>query len=158
MKIRPETISDYAVIANLHARAFGHRCGEAHIVALHRERRDFDPGLSFVAEVDNRVVGHVLFSPHQMRLLGQSVRAVNLAPIAVDPAYQYQGIGGRLIAEGHAVAAAKGYAVSFLLGHTDYYPRFGYRRHAYGSAQTTVPTDAPTGGRGHPGAARPLAA
>jgi predicted N-acetyltransferase YhbS len=145
MNIRPETVADYAAIANLHARAFGHRVGEAHIVALQRQRRVFDPELSIVAEVDNRVVGHVLFSPHQMRLLGQTVPAVNLAPIAVDPAYQNQGIGGRLIAEGHSVAAAKGYAVSFLLGHTAYYPRFGYCMHAYGAAQTTVPTDALTG-------------
>jgi putative acetyltransferase len=145
MNIRPETVADYAAIANLHARAFGHRIGEALIVALHRQRSVFDPELSFVAEVDSRVVGHVLFSPHQMRLLGQTVPAVNLAPIAVDPAYQKRGIGGRLIAEGHAVAAEKGYMVSFLLGHTTYYPRFGYRIHAYGAAQTTVSVDALTG-------------
>jgi putative acetyltransferase len=74
-----------------------------------------------------------------MRLLGQTIPTVNLAPIAVDPSYQGQGIGGRLITEGHALAAAKGYKVSILLGHTGYYPRFGYHTHAFGVAQVVVP-------------------
>jgi hypothetical protein len=65
---------------------------------------------------------------------------VSLGPIAVLPAYQRQGVGGALIAEGHRVAAAKGCAVCYLVGHTTYYPRFGYRTHAYGTATVTVPT------------------
>jgi len=85
MIIRPETVADYAGIADVQVRAFGHRPGEALIVALHRQRGAFDPELSLVAEVDGRVVGHVLFSPHQMRLLGQTIPVVNLAPIAIDP-------------------------------------------------------------------------
>jgi putative acetyltransferase len=133
--IRPERVADYAGIASLHARAFGNRTGEPLVVALYRQSRVFDPELSLVAEIDGQIVGHVLFSPHQMRLLDSSVSAVNLAPIAVEPAYQGQGIGGQLIVEGHAIAASKGYSVSFLLGHTTYYPRFGYRTHAYGSSQ-----------------------
>ncbi|HCJ35065.1 MAG TPA: hypothetical protein DHV65_12310 [Ktedonobacter sp.] len=142
MIIRPECIADYATIGVLQARAFGNRVGEPLIVALLRQRRSFDPELSLVAEIDGRIIGHVLFSPHQIRLLDQIVPAVNLAPIAVDPAYQGRGIGSRLIAEGHAVAAARGYTVSFLLGHPTYYPRFGYRTHAYGSAQVAVSVDA----------------
>ena len=145
LSIRYETIADYAAIADLQARTFGHRAAEAIIVALHRHRSAFDPELSLVAQIDDQIVGHVLFSPHRMRLLDQTVPAVNLAPIAIDPPYQRQGIGGRLIAEGHGVATAKGYVVSFLLGHTDYYPRFGYRMHAYGSAQTTVAVNALAG-------------
>src|SRR5215471_15938619 len=100
VQIRSETIPDYAGIAALHARAFGERPAEALIVALHRQRPAFDPDLSLVAELDGRVVGHALFSPHIVRLLGQDVRAVNLAPIAVDPAHQRSGIGGRLIVAG----------------------------------------------------------
>jgi putative acetyltransferase len=141
--IRPERVSDYAEIAALNARAFDNRTGEPLVVALQRQRRVFDPELSLVAESDGHVVGHVLFSPHQMRLLDVSVPTVNLAPIAVEPAYQRQGIGGKLIAEGHAVAASKGYTVSILLGHPTYYPRFGYQTHAYGSAQLTLSTTAP---------------
>src|SRR5262245_37154844 len=98
LRIRSETIPDYAGIAALHARAFGERPAEALIVALHRQRPTFDPDLALVAEQDDRIVGHALFSPHSVRLLGQDVRAVNLAPLAVDPSAQRQGIGARLIA------------------------------------------------------------
>ncbi len=139
--IRPERITDYADIASLHARAFGNRTGEPLIVALHRSRRTFDPELSLVAEIDGHLVGHVLFSPHHIRLLGSTVPAVNLAPIAVEPASQGQGIGGQLITEGHAIAASKGYRVSFLLGHPTYYPRFGYQTHAYGTSHLLLPLE-----------------
>jgi putative acetyltransferase len=143
MLIRPERVTDYAEIASLHTRAFDNRVAEPLIVALHRSRRVFDPELSLVAEIDGHLVGHVLFSPHQIRLLDSTVPAVNLAPIAVEPAYQGQGIGGQLITEGHAIAASKGYRVSFLLGHPTYYPRFGYHTHAYGSSHLLLPIEEP---------------
>ena len=139
--IRQELVTDYATIGALHAQAFGNRAVESTIVALLRQRRSFDPELSLVAEIDGRVIGHALFSPYQIRLLGHTIPAVNLAPIAVEPKYQGQGIGGQLIFEGHRLAAARGNLVSFLLGHTSYYPRFGYQTHAFGSAQVVVKSD-----------------
>jgi putative acetyltransferase len=143
MRIRSEQVTDYAEIGALHARAFGNRSGESLVVALQRQRRVFDPELSLVADIDRRIVGHVLFSPYQMRLLDQTVPTVNLAPIAVDLAYQGQGIGSRLITEGHAVAASKGFIISILLGHTTYYPRFGYHTHAFGFSLLTLPINVP---------------
>ncbi|MEQ8675491.1 MAG: N-acetyltransferase [Aggregatilineales bacterium] len=140
MNIRPETPHDYAAIATINARAFSNRPDEALIVALHRHRADFDPDLSLVMESDGQIIGHVLFSPQTIRLMDENVRAVNLAPIAVDPLYQRQGIGGNLIAEGHRVAIEKGYQLSYLLGHSAYYPRFGYKTGAYGNASVTVDT------------------
>lgn len=139
--IRPERVADYAAIARLNVRAFGNRSVEAIIVALHRQRRAFDPELSLVAEINGQIVGHVLFSPHQMRLLNQTMPVVNLAPLAVDPTYQSQGIGGQLITEGHRIAAAKAYRMSVLLGHPTYYPRFGYHTHAYGVTQLALSND-----------------
>jgi len=121
--IRPERVSDYPEIAIVQARAFGNRFAEPLIVALLRQRRAFDQELSLVAECNGRIVGHALFSSHQMRLLDQSIPTVNLAPIAVAPAYQGQRIGGQLITGGHRVAAVKGYKVSILIGHPTYYPR-----------------------------------
>lgn len=138
--IRAEQPEDYAAIADIHVRAFGNRPVEAMIVALHRHHPAFDPELSLVAEVRGRVVGHVLFSPHLIRLLDENVRSVNLAPIAVLPELQGQGIGSALIRQGHDRARSKRFAVSYLLGHRSYYPRFGYRSRAFGSAQARAAT------------------
>lgn len=136
--IRPETVQDYAAIAAINARAFSQRSAEAVIVDLCRHRAEFDPDLSLVAEVNGEVVGHALFSPHVLRLLDQDVRAVILGPIAIDPRYQKQGIGGDLIAEGHASARAKGFALTMLVGHTSYYPRFGYHTRVFGTSRVTA--------------------
>jgi predicted N-acetyltransferase YhbS len=138
MVIRPEAPPDYPAIAAVHARAFGNRAIEPAVVALRRQYTSFDPGLSLVAELDGRVVGHVLFFPEKVRLLGGSVAAVNLAPIAVDPAHQGKGVGGALIEEGHAIARTRGFHVAFLLGHPSYYSRFGYQPRAFGAASAVV--------------------
>jgi putative acetyltransferase len=137
--IRPETADDYSVIAEVNVQAFGNT-SEAIMVDVHRHRSAFEPELSLVAEVDGAVIGHALFSPRTIRLMDADVQAVSLGPISVLPAYQRQGVGGALIAEGHQVAAAKGCTVCYLIGHSTYYPRFRYRTHAYGNATVTVPT------------------
>ena len=152
LKIRSETVTDYTRITALHIRAFGERLAEAHIVTTQRQRRWFDPALSLVAEIDGQIVGHALFMPERARLMGEDVSIVNLAPIAVAPARQKQGIGGALIEAGHSLARKKGYAVSILLGHTTYYPRFGYRTSAFGSATLGMWTS-----KGTPLLSRPLA-
>jgi predicted N-acetyltransferase YhbS len=140
MLIRPEKVQDYAAIAAVQARAFNERPGEALAVALHRQRTEFDPDLSLVAEIEGQIVGHVLFSPYRVVVLRQDVWAVLLAPIGVDPYYQGQGIGSRLIEAGHRIARIKGYAFSMVLGHPSYYPRFGYLTRAYGPSTVTVST------------------
>ncbi|MDQ3704819.1 MAG: GNAT family N-acetyltransferase [Chloroflexota bacterium] len=138
--MRPETIHDYAAIAEINVQAFDNRAAEALIVTLLRNRPQFDPELSLVAEIDGRLVGHVLFSPYNIQVLGESVPVVSLAPIAVHPSYQKQGIGGRLIEVGHEVARQKGYKFSFLVGHPTYYPRLGYKVRAYGNWTLKLPT------------------
>lgn len=115
INIRAETLQDYAAIAQVHIRAFGGRLDEALIVALQRQRPQFDPELALVAEVEGLVVGHALFMPQVIRLLGTDVRAVNLAPIGIDPAYQRRGVGARLrgrsrtgVGRGHGAFASAG--------------------------------------------------
>jgi putative acetyltransferase len=137
MQIRPETVHDHPVVARINLRAF-RGMGEPMLVALLRQRQGYDPDLSLVAEIDGDVVGHALFTPYTIRLAEEDVRAVCLAPIGVDPAHQKRGIGAALIEEGHRIAAAKGYRLSFLLGHLTYYPRFGYRTGAFGAAELTL--------------------
>jgi putative acetyltransferase len=143
MLIRPELPSDYRAIGDINARAFDNRAAEAAIVALLRQGESFDPELSLVAEQDGKIVGHVLFTPYTIRLLGEDVEAVNLAPIAVHPDHQREGIGKALIEEGHRIAAGKGYLLSFLLGHKEYYPRFGYKTHSYGWSELVLPNPVP---------------
>lgn len=138
MIIRPETPADYPAVARLHMRAFGQRAAEAVLVALLRQRASYTPDLSLVAELDGAIAGHVLFTPCVMPLLGQEVAAVLLAPLAVDPAYQRRGIGGALIEAGHQAARQRGAAVALLLGHPEYYPRFGYQMRAFGTARCAV--------------------
>ncbi|MGE5486330.1 MAG: GNAT family N-acetyltransferase [bacterium] len=138
MQVRPETPQDYAAIARLHARAFGNRAAEAAVVALRRQSAQYDPELSLVAEEGGVIVGHAFFLPCTIRLLGEDVRAVNLAPLAVAPERQRQRIGSALVSEGHATAARKNYAVSMVLGDPAYYSRLGYRPAAFGSAFAEV--------------------
>ncbi len=140
MIVRPETLTDYAAIARVNAAAFETTPLVATIVDLHRHRPLFDPELSLVAEVDGQIVGQVLFSPQTIRLLGENLHVVNLSPLAVAPAYQRQGVGAALVEEGHRVAKAKGYPLSFLVGHPPYYPRFGYQQMAYGFTEARVTT------------------
>jgi putative acetyltransferase len=142
--IRPETASDYAAIAELHFVAFGERAEEALIVTMLRQRRMFDPSLSLVAEDDGKIVGHALFNPYIARVCGENVPVVNLAPIGIDPAHQKTGIGSRLIAAGHDAAHAGGFKASILLGHIDYYPRFGYQPGAFGVSSIEVGVDGAT--------------
>lgn len=138
--IRSDTVEDYARIAELHALAFQYNqsVGEAVLVGLHRHRPLFDPDLSLVAEVEGEVVGHVLFSPHQVLIRGEWLSAVALSPMAVHPDFQREGIGSRLIEEGHRRATIKGHSFSFVLGHPHYYPRFGYRQGMFGSCYLSV--------------------
>lgn len=138
MQIRAETPQDYAAIAEVHARAFGGSAQVPSIVVLHRQRAAFDPELSLLAEEDGRLLGHVLFSPQVIRLMGEDLPAVNLSPIGVLPEAQGRGVGAALIEAGHAAAREKGYALSFLIGHPTYYPRFGYQPHAFGAATLAV--------------------
>ena len=81
--------------------------------------------VSLVAERDGAVVGHILFSPV---LLGAhpELRIAGLAPMAVVPACQRQGIGSALVRAGLERCRALGYGAIVVLGHPTYYPRFGF--------------------------------
>ncbi len=138
IEIRAETPEDGAAIAAINVQAFGERTGEALVVALMRQTTHFDPELSLVTWSDGQPIGHALFSPQRVQLFGETVPAVDLGPIAVLKAFQRQGVGERLIAEGHKRAQEKGATFCFLLGHPAYYPRFGYRQHAFGIASVAV--------------------
>lgn len=91
--------------------------------------------LSLVAELDGQVVGHVAFSPARIDLAGKTsavsetveVCVVALGPIAVRPDHQRAGIGSQLILKGFEMLMSQSHDLIFLLGHPEYYPRFGFR-------------------------------
>jgi predicted N-acetyltransferase YhbS len=124
--LRSEAASDFDAIDAVHTHAFG-RPGEAALVrALRREAR---PYLGLVAEQAGagptaRVVGHVAFSP--VAIDGGSPPALGLGPLAVEPSLQRRGIGSALLRAGLERCAAFAQIV-VVLGHPEYYPRFGFR-------------------------------
>ena len=144
--IRTEQPDDYNQIAEINELAFYSMLDatqrsyvvEVGLVALLRHGRVYDPELAFVAEHDGKLVGHALYYPYEMRVGGETLRAVSLAPISVHPEYQKQGIGQMLMAVAHQRAAVKGYAFAFLLGHPTYYPRFGYQTGMFGVCRLEI--------------------
>jgi predicted N-acetyltransferase YhbS len=85
------------------------------------------PCLSLVATIDRDIVGHVLFTHAEVRQPGRVVAAAILAPLAVHPTVQSKGIGGQLIMAGLESMADRRVELVFVLGHPDYYPRYGFQ-------------------------------
>lgn len=121
--VRPERPRDITAIHHVNEAAFG-RSDEANLVDRLREAAR--PFLSLVAEVDGQVVGHILFTPVTIESGPAGCKALGLAPMAVLPEYQKQGIGSMLVREGLEACKRLGYGVAVVLGHPEYYPRFGF--------------------------------
>jgi putative acetyltransferase len=123
--VRPETKEDYGAITHINDLAFG-QLNEGELVKSMRERNNFITELSLIACFHNQAVGHILFSPIQVKNPNQSDVSLALAPMAVIPEFQGLGIGGLLIKNGFSAARRFGFRSVIVLGHPDYYPRFGF--------------------------------
>lgn len=136
--IRNETDTDSSPIWKLNQTAFGGH-DEADLVdAL---RAGGFVSLSLVAELNHQIVGHILFGPVSiLDDAGSTIQAASLAPMAVAPNHQRQGIGSKLVNAGLAACRAKGDKIAVVLGHPDFYPRFGF------SAAAALPLTSPFGG------------
>ena len=86
-----------------------------------------EPTLSLLAFVDNKAVGHILFSRVKIENTAKEVLGSILAPLAIVPEAQNQGIGGKLIKTGLGRLAEIGVELVFVLGHPGYYPRYGFK-------------------------------
>jgi predicted N-acetyltransferase YhbS len=135
--IREEKPDDYNKVFHLVERAFldqaysDHR--EHHLVKRLRDSSNFIPQLSIVAEIDGRLAGYILLT--EIKIAGPAGQYVSLAmaPIAVYPDFQRQGIGSKLIIYAHKKAKELGYRSVVVIGHQDYYPKFGYQlAHKFG--------------------------
>lgn len=123
--VRPESPPDEPVIAEIHRLAFG-REAPADLVAAIRQSNGFIPELSLVALRDNTIVGHIMLSQISIQTEGGTLPAVALAPIAVHPTRQRQRIGSALILAALDRALQLGHAVVVVMGHSDYFGRFGF--------------------------------
>jgi putative acetyltransferase len=137
--IRPERPADAAAIYTVNKEAFDGREAEAELVEAIRRSETFIPELSLVAEAHGRIAGHILLSRVLIQTENEQVPAIALAPMAVLPKYQNQGIGSALVRRGLEVCEELGHAIVIVLGHSGYYPRFGF------SAQLAQALECPYG-------------
>ena len=121
MIIRPERPEDSFQIRHVNELAFG-QPAEADLVD--KLRRACGEALSLVAEDDGAIVGHILFTPVVVE--GRLVLGMGLAPMAVRPGRQRQGIGSQLVRRGLDSLRERGCPFVVVVGHPEYYPRFGF--------------------------------
>lgn len=121
--IRFQTPADSAPIRSINQAAFG-RAAEADLVDHLRAGGKLS--LSLVAEAAGQLAGHIAFSPVAIETNPAAVAVLGLAPLAVLPIYQRTGLGSLLVKTGLAECRVLGCDAVVVLGHPDYYPRFGF--------------------------------
>lgn len=125
MIIREETPDDACGIRVVNKAAFD-TDGEADLVDKLRE--DDKIILSLVAEVDEQIVGHILFTPAVIEYKDKSHEVAGLAPMAVLPKFQRGGVGKALVNKGLEMLHKTEYDAVIVLGHPEYYPKFGFEK------------------------------
>lgn len=132
LTIRAERPGDEAAIRDTVRASFaatGQVTGEieADLVEAIRAALGFDPALSLIAELDGRIIGHLLFSPCIVQGATAITHALALAPLSVLPGYEAYRTGTRLMRDGLDAARESGHRIVIVLGHAKYYRRFGFR-------------------------------
>jgi putative acetyltransferase len=122
MEVRAERLEDVGAVHSLNVAAFG-RVNEADLVD---KLRGLASTFSFVAVESAQIVGHIFFSPVAIAGCANDLSILGLAPVAVLPEQQRQGIGTLLIRQSLAMCAQFGYAAVVVLGDPNYYSRFGF--------------------------------
>ncbi|WP_409253824.1 GNAT family N-acetyltransferase [Bacillus sp. SCS-153A] len=132
ISIRPEHPAEYSETEEVVYKAFYNEefsdKQEHLLVNRLRKSEAFIPDLSFIALNQNRkVIGHILLSKVTIIDGNNSAESLALAPVSVLPEYQRKGIGGKLIKTALIRAKELGYRSVIVLGHKDYYPKFGFQ-------------------------------
>jgi putative acetyltransferase len=121
--VRFEGVQDREAVRQVNRLAFGQEAEGRLVDAL---REGGFARVSVVAEINGQVVGHILFSDLSVITETGTVAALALAPMAVLPDFQRQGIGSALVRRGLEICREQGYRIVIVLGHPDFYPRFGF--------------------------------
>jgi predicted N-acetyltransferase YhbS len=127
IRIEAETEGDYEQITRLHTLAFKGD-GEARLVEKLRRTLIYIRELSLVARFGNAVIGHILLYPIRISSCRKKCVSLALAPVSVIPSFQNRGVGSRLIREGLKKARKLGFKSVIVVGHSEYYPRFGFEK------------------------------
>ncbi len=139
--VRPARLGDFEEVYRLHAAAFPQDT-ESRLVELLHKRGKAD--VSLVAELEGKIVGHVLFSPIVVERCGLNVGCgLGLAPVAVLPERQRQGVGRSLIHHGLEVCKQRECPFVVVLGDPSYYEQFGFRRASGRGLQNEYQVDEP---------------
>ena len=130
MMIRKETKRDFPFVKQLNIEAFktnDHSDGTEHLLVERlRNSSAYKNELALVYEDSNKILGYILLTEIQIINKTSNHLGLSLAPVAVLPPHQKTGIGSALIKAAHKIAIDLKYNFIVLIGHEDYYPRFGY--------------------------------
>lgn len=136
--VRQESQSDAGAIAVVNQCAFGGEA-EAQLVAAVRNSKSFIPELSLVAEVGERMAGHILLFRAYLDRQGKQVEVLALAPMSVVPSQSHRGIGSSLLEASLAKAASLGHKAIVVIGHPNYYRRFDFQKAAKWGIRCSLP-------------------
>jgi putative acetyltransferase len=126
MHIREALDSDLDDVLFVEREAFG--CDkEADLVRDLLNDPSAKPVFSLLAYKDDKPAGHILFTKLRLANHDDTTSMSILAPLAIVPDYQKQGIGGELIKKGLHLLKESGIDLVFVLGHPGYYPRYGFK-------------------------------
>jgi len=123
IQIRSETDDDKTAVHDINAAAFPTETEASLVDTLRESASEY---ISQVAVEDKNVVGHIMFTPVTLELF-EDLRLMGLAPMAVSPSLQRGGIGSELIKTGLLRCTESNVGAVAVLGHPQYYPRFGFR-------------------------------
>lgn len=125
IQIRETEVSDYVDIMEVERKAFGYE-KEAELVSQLLEDKSGQPIISLLAFHNNEAIGHILFTKVTFEGNANSPLMYILAPLAVKPGFQNQGVGGMLINKGLSRLKKIDAKMVFVLGHKAYYPKYGF--------------------------------
>jgi putative acetyltransferase len=140
--MREEKSGDEEQIRSVNQHAF-EQTEEADIVD--KLRQTCPDRISLVAISEDKIVGHILFTPATIRTKEKIITGMGLAPMAVLPEFQHKGIGSQLVKTGLDIIKKAKYPFAIVLGHPTYYPRFGFvpaSRYGIKSEYENVPDEA----------------